>query len=283
MAALSPGGTGEYQWGFEAIRTNRPAKAVEILEGMDPDRPDVARWRPYWSQLTQAYHMLGRYQEELEAVWRGLERFPGQAPLVYRELRALVGLGRLDEVMDGIGLLRSRSETRSRLLDLAQELRVHGHEDLAEDVLDEALAWHEAQSTDPERAEPLRGQRASALYLKGRLDEARSIYRELHRDYPGSFTYLGRLGTIAARLGDGEEASRISEQLAAMEGPYVWGLALAWQARIAAVLGDADEAVALLREAHEAGGSYGLWLHLDPDFALISGHPGFEELRRPKG
>ena len=283
MADLSPGGTGEYQFGLEAIRINRPAKAVEILEGMDPDRPDVARWRPYWYQLTQAYHMLGKYPEELEAAGRAEERFPGEAPMAYRELRALLGLGRLSEVLEGAELLLSRSENRNLLLNLALELRAHGHPDAAEEVLDEAAAWYEAHSTDPATPRALRAERASALYLKGLLEEARGLYQELYQEDQGELTYLGRLGTIAARLGDLEEASRISEELAATEGTYSMRETLFWQACIAAVLGDADGAVTLLQRAHDAGFGYGLWLHFDPDLASINGHPGFEEFRRPKG
>jgi tetratricopeptide (TPR) repeat protein len=115
------------------------------------------------------------------------------------------------------------------------------------------------------------------------LPEALALYQELHDESPQNFTYLGRLGTIAARSGDRDEASRIDQELAAMDGPYVFGRALRWRALIAAVLGDADRAVGLLQQSYEAGGSYGLWIHRDPDLAVIAGHPGFEELRRPKG
>lgn len=47
-------------------------------------------------------------------------------------------------------------------------------------------------------------------------------------------------------------------QLAAMDRPYLFGSNTAWRARIAAVLEDRDQAVALLRQAYREGQSFGL-------------------------
>jgi tetratricopeptide (TPR) repeat protein len=62
---------------------------------------------------------------------------------------------------------------------------------------------------------------------------------------------------------------------------------LYYQATIAARLGDREEAVRLLKEARSAYGDFvpGFfpWMHIDPDLASLRGYPPFEELLKPKG
>lgn len=54
------------------------------------------------------------------------------------------------------------------------------------------------------------------------------------------------------------------------------------RARVAALLGDREAAVELLRRAFGEGLPYGIWIHLDRDLEPLSGYLPFQELIRPK-
>jgi hypothetical protein len=86
-----------------------------------------------------------------------------------------------------------------------------------------------------------------------------------------------------ARLGDRDGASDVDERLAAIDRPYLYGQTTLWRARIAAVLGERERAVVLLRNAFAEGLRYGIWLHRDIHFESLSDHAAFQELKRPKG
>lgn len=88
-----------------------------------------------------------------------------------------------------------------------------------------------------------------------------------------NIAFLGRLSTLAARQGDRAQAIRIARTLETTNRPYLRGADLAWRARIAAALGDADAAEDLLHGALRSGLNYGLWLHTDPDLATIKIRP----------
>jgi hypothetical protein len=68
-----------------------------------------------------------------------------------------------------------------------------------------------------------------------------------------------------------------------MTGRLRLGKHLAWSARICAVLGEYDDAVAHLRGAFARGYRYGIELHADPDLLPLNEHAGFRELLRAKG
>jgi len=93
----------------------------------------------------------------------------------------------------------------------------------------------------------------------------------------------GYQGTIAARLGDRDEAQRVLEELRSLDRPYMYGKNTYLCGRIAALLGEKDLAVEFLREAFAGGYGIGLRLHEDMDLEPLHGYPPFEELRRPKG
>ncbi len=57
------------------------------------------------------------------------------------------------------------------------------------------------------------------------------------------------------------------------------------RARIAALLGDREEAMTLLQQAIDKAANYGfgVWLHRDMDFESLRDYPPFQEFTRPKG
>jgi hypothetical protein len=110
------------------------------------------------------------------------------------------------------------------------------------------------------------------------------LFDGLGSQFPDNVDYLGHRGVVAARLGERDLATQISGQLASMESPYVNGNHVLWRAKIAAVLGENEQAVSLLQESFRLGVPMGgITLHYDFDLASLRDYPPFEELMRPKG
>ena len=120
------------------------------------------------------------------------------------------------------------------------------------------------------------------LYILGRWAEAKELYEGLDRDVPINSNYNGALGAIAARIQDRERALNIAKQLEEDKRPYLFGRPTLWRARIAALLGDKESAVILLRQAIKQGSAYSN-LHPIEDFESLADYPPFILLMKPKG
>jgi tetratricopeptide (TPR) repeat protein len=173
----------------------------------------------------------------------------------------------------------------------ALELRAHGHTEAAQQLFTRSLEAYLVLPSE-EQATRLVGL-ATAYNLAGRWAEAEQVLRSYAAERPANLAEWpsispmlevhGQLGTLAARQGKRAEAERISAMLEALERPYVFGEHTYWRARIAALLGERDEALALLRAAYAQGFKWWLPLHSEPDFESLRDHPAFRELLRPKG
>jgi tetratricopeptide (TPR) repeat protein len=171
----------------------------------------------------------------------------------------------------------------------AAELRAHGQADAARAVLQRALDWLEARPAEEVREMGVfHGYwLARTLYKLERWEEARAAYETLLAVSPADTVALAALGAVAARAGDSERAQAISRQLAGKPGGQSLG-----RASIAALLGEREQAVELLREAlHQIGttginrdwGWYMLQRHQDMDLESLRGYPPFELFMRPRG
>jgi Flp pilus assembly protein TadD len=124
------------------------------------------------------------------------------------------------------------------------------------------------------------------MYEARRWDDALRVYQELAEEYPESPAYLGALGRLAARHGDREAALRVSGELQTARYPPLETMtAVLQRARIAALLGDRDEAVTLARAFvyQMPSGLTGRHLRADIDFESLHDYPPFQELMPPKG
>jgi tetratricopeptide (TPR) repeat protein len=265
---------------LNALRLNRPREAIELLSEIDPDRGLMKQSAQYWRALGVAYHMLGDYEGELEAVRKALRQ--GQTPYdMYSEARALAALGRPDEIAAIVETRRSlpSRETLSWWFDgVAAQARRHGHRDAAQEVLSEEIAWYRSRSLDTEES---RAGLAQLLHSAARWDDAMRLYEELAEEDPENTDYLAALGRLAARRGDRDQALRISEELRAS-----WDSdPLLQRARIAALLGDPEQAMTLLQQSFDLGAAWGRWpvLHSDIDFESLRDDSTFQEFLRPKG
>jgi tRNA A-37 threonylcarbamoyl transferase component Bud32 len=303
MARAAPGSDdARREVALTALRLNRPREAIELLRELDPDRGLMRQWQAYWEYLTEAYHMASDYEAELEAARQGRQRFPENGGIHRAEVRALAALGHLDDVAAHIEATRSspfRETLGGYLALVAISLRAHGHRATAPEFFDESIAWYQSRPFDPEACSatrcwlglwglPLRAGLAWVLYQAERWDDVLPLAHELAEAYPHNVNYLALLGQEAAARGDREKALRISEELRLCDRRRCTGFG--WpaaptvhRAGIAALLGDRDGAVALLRQVLGVNFFYGSWLHNDVTFASLHDYPPFQELIRPKG
>ncbi|MDX1395601.1 MAG: BTAD domain-containing putative transcriptional regulator [Gemmatimonadota bacterium] len=281
---IAPGSEWLLQLAAANLDVNRPAETLRIHDMIDPTLGWLREWPYHWKLRADAQHRLGRYEEQLEdvAVWR--EALPGAA--LSAEIGALAGLGRLE-------LLAARLESGMRGLDVwsragllvsaASELDAHGQPAEAEELRERA--FHTLGTLAPEELKARPGVHARILLGTGRWTEARAAYLSTTSELGVSEeTRQSRLGQIAARLGEREEALRRSAWLAGRgEGPSTRGWYSMERAFIHALLGERETAFQLIERAIAEGHGFYPWLHVAPPFESMRGWGPFDELMRPKG
>jgi tetratricopeptide (TPR) repeat protein len=268
----------------EALRSNRPHESIEILSGID----SLSTFYFQWQTLMEALHMVGDYASELNQTRRAREAYPDRLMMLRNELRALAALGRLDEVERGFGesllLPREGAVTAGGVMgEVAAELRAHGFRYASLDMGEQAVRWFRSRPSEEAATAWSTIGLAIALYAAERWDEAEALFREVASATPRDAVAQGYLGVLAARRGDRAEALRISDQLEGMADPYDFGHDVYLQARIAAQLGDRDQAMVLLREAYARGRALWIHLHRDMDLEPLRDYPPFQEFIKPKG
>jgi tetratricopeptide (TPR) repeat protein len=313
IARLSP----ESVWDAErlggvALLCNYPAEAIEALtkKGLRWDliiSSSYPNGPQYFRQLTATLHMLGRHQEELEEARRGGQIYGGSFNLRSYEARALAALGRLDDLDRLVqGLLTIAPQTFSHyflprgtpgyvMLSAAEELRAHGHREAALRMANRAVTWYQGRVGDEARQQDIRSGLGDALYQAERWQEAKAVFTELAKhpaDYYFDIYNQGRLGAVAARTGDVVTARSIADALRNRKDRWLDGKHTFRAARIIALLGDKDGAVALLREAIAQGAGisetpdaygYGFIFPHCMDMESLRGYAPFEELVKPRG
>ncbi|MCI0556606.1 MAG: hypothetical protein L0287_37165, partial [Anaerolineae bacterium] len=277
-----------YQLGYNALQVNRPRETVEVFAQIDPERGVLKGWAPYYGALTAAYHTLGDHRQELKATQRGRRQYPDMLRILAYEARALAALGRIEEVnqrLDESLMLPLQEEwTPARVMEeTAAELREHGHRQAAFAVLDRAISWYQNRPSEEAATASHRYGLGRTLYMAERWEEAQALVEKLSVEDSSNIDYQGHLGAIAARRGEVEKARRIAEQLQRIQRPYLFGNHTYWRAKIAALSGERERAVTLLREAFAQGYDYGTHISRDMDLESLRDYPPFQELMRPKG
>lgn len=292
------------QVALNALWANRPREALEAHDGVNIERlleHQSLMWKlAYGRRITEAHHLLGSYRRELAESKRSRKRNPGAVEPVLLEMRALIGLGRVQHARERLGeALDMPPETAwppgEIMLRAADELRVHGHVPAAREILLRALAWYRALPDS--RATVLRDRRhrAAALLRADSLDSAEAAFRQLAADFPEDPYYIGSVAVVLARRGERQAASDIAATALNKNPPYDFGHHVYEQARIAAQLGNVDQALELLRRAFAKGFRFAFVggvsgtarppdgrPHLDSAFDGLRAHPGFQELARGK-
>jgi tetratricopeptide (TPR) repeat protein len=286
---LVPSGTLRLGLVMTLIDVNRPAEALESLEDVWNEVVAVAgAWYPIWRTRADLHHLLGIHDRELEIARQVRMEAPGSLRFMVLEGRALAALGRMGELSEVVSDILADPEEPGTsigrsLIQLAEELRAHGHVAEANELVDRGLAWLDDAPPDQSGSRSGMELRGRLHYQGERWEEARDVFQALLDSGVETSTTLGLRGVSAARLGDTAVAEKAAARLTELKEPFSYGSSTLWRARIQAVLGDRDEAMGLLRRAFGEGAGFGVWVHKDMDLQMLRGHPPFEEYLRPKG
>jgi tetratricopeptide (TPR) repeat protein len=276
------------QLGRQALFCNQPRAAVEALERLDPGRGWIPSWTPHWRRLTEAYHMLREHDRELEAARRGREHHPEAISAVSYEARAHAAIGNVVAVHrcidEACAFPADRfADAGDVMMDAARELRAHGHVTEGMALVERAIAWFlDQRQAGGREARHLRAL-ARAYYENERWDDAKAVLSDIAAESSEDLDTMALGAAISARLGDEAAARSAAAAMQAMKGRFRFGAQFVCSARVLAVLGDVEPAIAALRGAFARGYCYGIELHTDVDLALLGAHASYGELLRPKG
>jgi DNA-binding SARP family transcriptional activator/TolB-like protein len=270
--------------GVEALKSNRPQEAVAALS----DSLVISSWYYHWLTLIEAQHMLGDYRSELSEARRGREVFPEHLRMLESEVRALAALGDIDAVWERLDeslLLPAEGGflPGDVMLAAAAEFRAHGYRAASFSVADRAIEWYRSRPNAEMATGWYRYGLANVYYMRERWEDAQLLFEELASEAPTDINIRGFLGVLAARRGDNEAASAISESLTGMAAPRDFGRDTYWQACIASLSGERERAIVLLRAAYAQGRAFTVFLHRDMDLEPLRDYPPYQRFAEPKG
>jgi tetratricopeptide (TPR) repeat protein len=267
------------------LNSNYPRSSLQTLGKIDASIVFYASFGGklrFWVQY-RAYHLLREYEQELTVADHALLYHPDDNRFRESKVRALAAMGKLQDIPT---VVDEALEYPDHYFDpgcvmsaAAEELRVHTRVVAAREWANRAIAWYHEQPDPSAYGIWL----ANAYRLAERWEEARIILEELAAEDPGEVEYLGKLGTLAVRTGDERQARELFDTLHNLDRPYLEGEHTYWCACIAALLGDRERAVALLRQAVSQGLVNPDEAFLEMDLGPLRDYPPFQELIRPKG
>jgi DNA-binding SARP family transcriptional activator len=276
----------------EAMKLNRPRETVQLIESVP--YWGLGWWRHYRPFMVEVYggacHVLGAHRKELSVVRAMRDSAPGAFGLIRAEVRARVGLGQAERVLELVdeaqnfppALTAGTPPTMTTPADIAwtaaQELDFHGHPQAAATARRVGLNWLLVRR-DASKADRLL--EAQLLLETGDVLDAQSVLAGLapHEDLASR----GLAGLLAATCGDTAGARSVAAQLEAIEYPYLGGQHLLLAAGVRAALSQPDPAMATLRRALAAGLPFSVELHALSMLRPLVGRDDFATLLRPRG
>ena len=287
-----------------ALWANRPHRALELIQHVNPET-DLAYSTDsshfyYWSDYTEALHLLGEHNAELAKA----SRMPSVAPLTRAWLRgrALAALARPAETLALVDTILTLPTETSNTIGLApymdgrpeytatpawvavwiaRELVSHGDSATSRQVAARAIAWYKARPPIEHASPEERLVAVWALELSGAYGNAEQIARGLIAEDSANVDFKAMLGSVAAERGETALADSVDRWLALQTGDLVGWSATYYRARNAALLGRRDDAIARLRETVDKG-VWMTYIHIDPAFVSLRDMPEFVALTARK-
>jgi len=285
---LAPVDPNLMQFGFEAIKLNRPKEGLESLGRLEPTSPELQGVWQYWELVTGAHHMLGQHDQELTSARKARIQYPDLLGILYVEARALAAAGKTEEVgrlLDqSVNFPQQAGWTPGLVAYLTGlEFLAHGDSVAAESVFSRAVSWYQ-KLPEQQRSGELMGY-GEVLYYTRRYAEAGEVFGRACTTTPTTPPCLGWAGLVKARSGQRQEALALKEAIGKTDSTPRSRISQQgyWQARIAAVLGDRDGAVELFRRAFTYGWTHSAEDHREYDFRALLDYLPFQELLKPTG
>ena len=278
---LGPASRSAYNYAYQAMSLNRPAEALLALDGIDPDLGEMRGWAQYWTQLSHANHLLGRFDREYVAATEMRDRHPERRVASVLQARALAARGDeagLATLLEGISALPPRTywSYAGALVVAGEELAAHGHESVSTPYLERAIDWLGAQLDVAPEDRSHRYWLGSAYYDLGRFEEARQVFEGLAAEFPERVDYRGLAALAIGQLGDATAARAILGE----RPPFDPGEYMSYRARLESVIGDPDRAIDLFSEALDQRIAGLPWLHASArrDLWALADRPRFARL-----
>jgi tetratricopeptide (TPR) repeat protein len=269
---------------WSSVRSNRPEEGMRFFRMRDSAQTNLERW---YDHSGRALHSLGRYEELLSHAREARQQGPTWPSALFWEARALAALGRLEELEDVLAsahLSDSPTAPGNALLEAGIQFWARGDTIAARELWQRTIDWVLAQGLEGEGALDRRILIANAYYHLGLYDQAREHLAILASASPENAGWAGMLARIAARQGDEDGAQAVAEELLTENRTWLKGAYTYEAAKIYAVLGHRERALALIRQAMNSGSRPWWDLKMSPrDFDSLRGHQPFEGLIQPKG
>jgi DNA-binding SARP family transcriptional activator len=294
LVELAPGSEWVYKRSLAALQTNRPREAIAVLSDLDPTRGWMRRWGSYWDVMTLAHHRLHEYDQELADVRRHAAVSPNDDGIQREAISPLAALGRiasLDSVLDAVVTGQSPADFDERVFAFRMaviELRTHGHLDAGRRVADRFSAWLDQLPASDRYSCTAYWGRFTAAYYTERFAESLRITREWTRRCPTDGGNFVSMALAAASLGDrslADSALRAIDPRAAgaeaLQMTEVYKLFAA--ARVAALFGERERAVALLANALRRDGIVYNNLEYELPLERLHSYAPYEELVKIRG
>jgi len=287
-----------------ALWANRPSRALTILQRINPETDlgwsDDTTHFSYWSDLTEAYHLLGRHDDELAAASRASELAPLNRS--WMRGRALAALSRPVELLALVDTALTLPPETANVIGLApytdgrpqytatagwvtvwiaRELMVHGDTATARKVAARSYAWYRARPASERGAPEEQLVAAWALELMQAYPQAELITRNLIKLDTANVDYRGELAGLAVERGNVALADSLDQWLARRTDARAGWSADFYRARDAALMHRGDDVVARMREALD-NGVWPLWVHIDPAIASLKGRKDLDQLTKPR-
>jgi len=289
---LAPGTYWNYEAAKWATLNFRPKEAIRYLKSIFPEAdllrnsPDATRWF-----LTLAYNMLGKHKQALRTMTELREL--DIEPQLYYEVISLGAMGELEQIGDRfqeslaqytwrlnvhvpVLIGHPRGTPGGLMIVAGTRLREYGYFEESRDALHQAIEWYSA--SDPEFYKP---SIAEAHYWTEEWDEAKRLFQEIVDHDPNNKAAHIRLGTLAARIGDEDQARSTLEYLASRSQSESEDIF--WMACISALLGEKDSAVTYLLSWLDSGLNMRDDIQRHIDFEDLRGYPNFERIFELKG
>lgn len=273
----------------EALSLRRAAEARALVAQLHRENEWVRGWSELVSQLGNALHLLGAFDEESALARSDRTTATNLFVRLINEARPLAAQGRLAEINQLIDDALSLSdqpalEQGSIMQRVGVELLAHGHQAEAAVILERGRAWYEAQLRANPGVTSRKWGLANTLVRLGELDSARQVLEEMHERDPRMYSIRGLMAVVAVRQGDVAAAQHFDSLLSTPDtnaNAFDDALRLFWRARAASRRGDSRRAILLLQESVARGVPMPLdSAHIETDLHALRGEVAFDDLTR---